>query len=131
MAGLVWVLLSTSLPDWVQGGMSWQDLIAELVAHPHNIALFGLVPLAIVFWLFASVPTSWAASFIAAAAVIVCQPVNCVINDWMVRTVLARYHLLLACGLVLCTGTASWMSVPFTLALLALAVYFYALPVQG
>jgi hypothetical protein len=105
-------------------------LIAELTHNYHNIALLTVVPLAFGFWLLSRIPNVWPWSFFLAAVLVIYQPLGCVINDWMIRTVLARFFVFAAFGPVICTGPAAWMSLPFVLALVPISLYFYANPIQ-
>jgi hypothetical protein len=122
--------LCTRAPKSEYGGMSWVGFLTELAQNRHNLAMFACVPVAAAFWLVSLAGNVWPWSFIVAAAAVIFQPWGCVINDWMVRTVFARYLLLVGLGSVLSTGTAAWMSVPFVLAMLMAALYCYAMPIQ-
>jgi type III secretory pathway component EscS len=115
--------------DW--RGMTVEDVALELSTNRHNVAIFGVSALAGAFWLVSEARIAWVASMLFAAGAVIAQPVGCVINDWLIRTVLARYLLLVGSGLVLSKGTPSWLATPFIAALAPVCAYFYACPVQA
>jgi hypothetical protein len=123
-------MLTFDLPRFEWDRMTVQDVLLELATHPHNLALFGVVALAVPFWLLSGAHPAWVFGLALAAYGVTAQPLSCMANDWIIRVVLARYLLMVASGSVLCTGAPSVLAAPCIVALTPIAVYFYAYPVQ-
>jgi hypothetical protein len=130
LVALAIVLLTLGGPNFEYGGMSIAEFLVELTVNPHNVVLFAFTPIAFGFWLLSRIPNVWPWGLFLAAAVTLFQPIGCLVNDWMMRAVLARYFILVGSASVICTGAASVLSVPVVLAMIPIALYFYVNPIQ-
>jgi hypothetical protein len=131
VAAAVGILTLFNLPMWERDGMLLLDPLIEVSSKSHNVALFFLVPIAGICLTFSTGSLIWAAGFVVAALTVLYQPLGCVVNDWLVRVVLAKYLLLIGAGSVICSGPAAVVGVPLVGLVVLVAFYFYLHPVQG
>jgi hypothetical protein len=130
VAAAVLILAFFDPPMWKWGGMRLLDPLTEVASKSHNVALFFLFPLSAICFAFSTGNRIWAAGFVVAAFGVLYQPFGCIVNDWLVRLVLAKYLLIIGTGSVICRGSAVVVSFPFLGLIVLLAFYFYVHPVQ-
>jgi hypothetical protein len=130
VAAAVGILTFFDLPMWKWSGMLFLDPLIEVSSKQHNVALFFLVPAAAICLPFSTGSRIWAAGFVAAAFTVLYQPLSCVVNDWLVRVVLAKYLLLIGAGSIISSGPAAVIGVPLVGLIVLVSFYFYLHPVQ-
>ena len=123
-----WVIFG--LPRFELWPVESELLIAEYLTNPHNVAVLALIPLAFCFLKFSSVSGLWVLAMSAATIATLMSPITCVVDDVLVRTVLATYALLLTCGFVLCDENIAHFTTPLLAVVLSAVVYFYVYPIQ-
>ena len=104
--------------------------VVEFLTNPHNVAILGLIPLALLFISYSSVSGYWLLALVAGTAGIFVSPITCVVDDLLVKTVFGTYGVLVTCGFILSDEAISnTTAIPLAI-LLSVVVYFYLYPIQ-
>jgi len=109
----------------------WDAVVAEVLGNGHNVAALALAPTAVLLLVFSDADWVWLGACVATAIATVANPMTCVVDDLLVKTVLGNYMIIMASGFVLCSGSAAWLATPVAAFVLAVALYFYAAPIPG
>jgi hypothetical protein len=109
---------------------SLEALRSEIMVHPHNLVILALVPTACFAVSFVGVSKAWVLSLLATAAVILFFPISGIVDDLLVRTVLAKYILLLTVGTTICDRKLGSVYTAVSVVSLLTSLVFFISPIQ-
>ena len=124
------VAIVFDLPEYECWETDANVYVTEYLTNPHNVAILGLVPLALLFITYSSVSGSWLLALVAGTAGIFLSPITCVVDDLLVKTVFGTYGVLVTCGFILSDEAVSNIATLPLALLLSVVVYFYLYPIQ-
>jgi hypothetical protein len=102
----------------------------SVLSYPHNLVIGAVALLAIPSMLCVAAPKPWLWSLFGTSVAILFAPISGLVDDLLVRTVFAKYVLLIAAGTVFCDRRIWWFSTPGSWFLLVIAIYFFFRPIQ-